>query len=68
MTIWPIRKKSDAEDGAPRRRRKHVWHNQSAADMLAKLNTRDELEAYSGRFKWMFLAFVLPFALVGLRT
>ncbi|MBH25738.1 MAG: penicillin-binding protein 2 [Myxococcales bacterium] len=35
--------------------------------MLAKLNSRDELESYSGRFKWLFLAFVLPFALIGAR-
>lgn len=57
MTIWPGRNPRSGRDAA----------RTSRAEALTRLNTREELEVYQGRFKWAVVCFFVPFVALGIR-
>ncbi len=59
MTIW--RPKNNNLLGARDTRRP------SRAEALTRLNTREELEVYAPRFRWLFLLFLVPLTALGVR-
>jgi len=57
LTIWPGRKPRGGSSGA----------RPTRAEAITRLNTREELEVYQGRFKWLMLFFLVPFVALGIR-